>query len=605
MDRRLSRWTHGKGPIALRRRVFPHYFFLRISNPTMRIPTLYRTLAVISCALLSACGVSENERVQSSPVEPIAAAKRTQGRGANGASGCVSFEALVDLAEDAFGDGSPNANSVIGKLGKLNDLVQKGKVVPAREQALSIIDFTLRKNAQRELGGTPAQIIAFINGTACFGGLDLEIETLDGTYLINPGDAPQTLLAPDRLGGIALQGDPVSEPTLISISPIPFTPRRPGDGPLTTKLDQYRGFYEFAKASANDLPLKRTAVVEICAPASLDLAIFSRLRLGHDTRAGFQIEPPATSSSFLTCDNAYARADAVKGAPSLFSRVTALFMPKVAFAATANMFYGGGVSGTVTELSPFAPVDPEVSLSGGVSGTVTELNNPIPANEDACTAIEAPIGTGVEAECRPSVAAATFLGTPLIGAPITWTATVGGGRVAPENVARACVPPFNTSIVSQTGTDSKSTVCWTLGNTPGINRLRAVGGVGGDVPAGTYYTDARFFTAAANAPSALRFTTAPAEGANIRAGANIPVTVAVVDKNGVTVAGFSGPVTLIRFNSRNFAGTVVGTVNAVSGIATFTAVSITTVDTGYRFGSTTSYSGTAFSNQGNTFNVIP
>lgn len=572
----------------------------------MRIPTVYRTLAVISCALLSACSETGSSGLQPNPVQPVTAAPLSRPSLAVVPGACSNIAELTALANDAFGAGSPDVQSVTGKLGQLNTLVQSGNFTGAREQAISIIEFTLRKNSQRALGGTPAQIRDFVNKVACFGGLDITIATIEGTYFILPGDAPQILLAPDRLGGISLQGDPVSEPTLISIAPIAFTPTRPGDGPLTTKLDQYKGFYEFDMASANNLPLKRTAVVEICAPTGLDATVFGRLRLGHDASAGFQIEPPASSASFLTCDNAYASAAEAQGAPSLFGRVASILMPKIAFAATTNMFYGGGVSGTVTELSPFAPVDPEVSLSGGVSGTVTELRilslSVVPGE---CSSTEAPVGAALDANCRPHVTASTFLGTPLLGAPVTWTVTAGGGQVAAENADRSCLSPFGTSVVTPTTTGGRSTVCWTLGAAAGTNRLRAVGGVGGDVPAGARFADARLFTFTANPPSAFRFTTGPADGASITAGTNIPVSVAVVDKNGVAVTSFTGPVTL-TLNQNTFAANATSyVVNASGGVATFPSVSITKAATSYQLISTASFSGAAFSTTSPMFNVVP
>lgn len=573
----------------------------------MRIATFSRALAVIGCALLSACSDPGNGSSQLTPVEPAAAAAVPQSRPSLAVvpGACIDIAGLLNLASAAWGAGSPDLSSVTGKLGQLNTLVQSGDFAGARGQAISIIEFTLRKNSQRALGGSPAQLLDFVNKVACFGGLDLTLTTLEGTFYILPGDAPQILRAPDGLAGISLQADPVSEPTLITIAPIPFVPTRPGDGPLTTKLDQYRGFYEFEKVSANNLSLKQTAVVEICAPTTLDPVIFNRLRLGHDVTAGFQIEPQATTPSFLNCDTAYASAG--PKAPSLFGRVASLFMPKVAFAATTNMFFGGGVTGTVTELSPFAPVDPVVSFGGGVTGTVTELRilSLSVASNAACLATEAPVGVALAPDCRPSVTVSTFLGTPLLGAPITWTVTTGGGQVAAEAAAQACVAPFASSVLTPTTTGGRSTVCWTLGNTPGTNRLRAVGGVGGDVPAGASYADARFFTATANAPSAFRFTTAPAEGANIVAGANIPVNAEVVDRNGVTVTSFTGPVTLTLNKNAFVGGTTSYAVNAIGGVVTFPSVAITKAATSYQLTSTASFGGTPFSTAGSTFNVIP
>ncbi|HYW49857.1 MAG TPA: Ig-like domain-containing protein, partial [Gemmatimonadaceae bacterium] len=574
----------------------------------MRPNTLARAFALLACGILAACGDSRS----TAPIIAADAAATAPQPNLAAAATCsptINISNLIDAANLAFGAGSPDANSAIGKLGQLNALVVAQDGAAARTKALEIIEFTLRKNSQRALPGGADAVVSFVNAVACFAGLNFAITTPDGVYFIFPTDAPQILKSADGWAGISLPANPVFEPSIIQIAPIPFVVATPGDGPLTTELDQYRGFYSFELGSAsNGKLLAKPAIVGICAPPSIPQLIFDRLRLGHDASTGFKLEPDA-EADFLTCDTAYASLDAARAPSGLFARVASLFTPREAFAATTNMFYGGGVGGTVIELSPFAPVDPVLSMSGGVGGTVIELKILAQAasgavSAAACSSTQAPIGTGFAIGCRPEVALTTYLGNTLENAPITFTLLAGGGAVAREAADDSCVAPYSTSaVVVPTDVNGAAAACWTLGNTPGANRLRATAGVGGQVPPGVTFANSIEFNATATAPSALGFTVQPAAGSTVLAGANIPVTVTVTDANGVTVAGFNGPVTL-TLNKNTFAGGASVQVNAVAGVATFTNIAINTAATGYTLVATTRYNGgSPFTATGNSFDV--
>ena len=575
----------------------------------MRSRSLLRLVALVACATLAACGDSR----YSGPTTNPDAAVASQALPPNVASTAVctptSIQGLIALADSAFGSGSPNAQSVIGKLGQLNALVLAPDAAGARSQAINTIEFTIRKNTQSPLPGGQARVVAFINAVACFGGLDFSITTLGSFYFIQPSDGPQVLKSVDGWAGISLPANPVFEPTLLHIERIPFVAPRPGAGPLSTKLDQYDGFYDFDIASVtNGKLLAKPAIVGICAPPATLALIFNRLRLGHNRSAGFAIEPSA-EANFITCGDAFTIADATRERQGLFGHVAALFTPQVAFAATTSstMFYGGGVGGTVIELSPFALVDPLVSMSGGVGGTVIELQ--IRALENAvaaCLATEAPIGTSLEVGCRPKVEVKTFLGTALEEVPITFTVTAGGGVVARQAADNACVTPFSaSSVVVPTDTSGVAGACWTLGMTPGQNKLRATAAVGGQAPPGVTFSNSVEFVATANAPRAVVLTSAPAAGAQIVAGTNIPVVATVVDRNGVTVAGFNELVTL-TLNQNSFAagGTVLST-TAVAGVATFTTVAINAAAGGYAVTAAATYGSLPFSAIGDVFSITP
>ncbi len=572
----------------------------------MRIHVLSRLAALLACAAVTACGDTRSSGIPTTPEPAVTGAtapRPSLQTTANAACTPVTATQLVNLAVAAFGPGSPDVSSVIGKIGQLESAVLAGDYVAARQVAFNIIEFTLRKNSQRALGGTEEALKTFVNAVACYAGLNFTIDDPDGVAVVTPADGARIIYSADRLAGISLAANTLQEATIFSILPIPFVQAEPGDGPLNTKLDQYRGFYDFQKLSANNLPLLQNLIVGVCAPASLSADLFARLRLGHDALAGFRLEPQA-NADFLNCATAYTAAEPRTDffSPGLLGRVAALFTPRVAFAASSNAFFAGGVGGLASELSPFAPVDATVSFAGGVGGLASELRIlTIEPSATSCSGTEAPAGNAIEAACRPKVILTTELGTPLAGAPVTFTATVGGGMVALQNANGSC-GTFATSVVATTMADGSAQVCWTLGSTPGQNRLRAVGGIGGDVPAGVTYEDARFFTATGNPPTGLAFREQPASGATIVAGTNIPVQVALVDKNNVTVTSFTGQVTLALRRAGAAAAFAAGTqtvATAVNGVATFSPVSITVAGTGYSLRA----SGATYQVDGNSFNV--
>ena len=571
----------------------------------MRSTRLPRVVALVGLAVLTACSTeSRTGAFPTTPAQTLWPAPAGGTLSLTLAPGtCITFAGLTQAAYDAFGAGSPDVSSVLGKLNSLQNLINAGDFSGARQQGYNIIEFTLRKNSQRALGGSPAQILAFVNAVSCYSGLNATISDLDNTYFILPTDGPQTLISKDGWAGISLPANPVAEPSILDIAQIPFVSTGPGTGPLDTKLDQYRGFYDFSLLSANNLGLapRVTATVGVCPLPSVDPTILNRLRLGHGARAGFEITPPATIG-FLTCTNAYASS----AKPGFFGHVASLFTPRVAFASTTAFFGGGGVGGLVTELSPFAPVDPALSFSGGVGGTVTELRilKQISASIAlaGCSTTEAPVGTGFAPDCRPTVTLKTFLGTPLNGAPITFSVLSGGGTSAPQDANKACGTYGTTALVKTAG--GSATACWTLGSIPGSNTLSATAAAGGDVPKKAVINNNGFvFSAIANAPSAFAFTVRPATP--IVAGTNIPITVTAVDRNGVAVASFNGQVTLSLVTGTFAGGLASYTATATAGVASFPAVSITKTGTGYQLVVSGSYAGTQFTFTGGAFDIVP
>jgi hypothetical protein len=450
-------------------------------------------LSAVAVLLASCNEVSRREADPTSPLRP--------GTGQlNNAPACVSLTNLVSLVNTVFGAGSPDANSALGKLDNLDKQLQKGAVAQAQDQARNLVSFIQLKAQQGGLPGTHAQIQALINGILCYAGLTTD------TYLIFPDDPAQILLHSSRRSGISLQANTVAEPTLITITELPTT-----TPPLVTRLDQYPGFISISQSS----PLTKPAVVGVCPASTVPTDVVGRLRLGHQASTGFEITPAA--EGFLDCSTSTAQSR-VSG---WVERLASLFLPKPLYAKT---MFGGGVSGLVSEFSPFAPVDPELFFGGGVSGTVTEFNKR-PADSTAsrvprmpvgpslsltpgarvntvvngvCTQIDAIVGTPVETECRPVVTIKTFQGTLLQNVPVGWVIGQGGGVVAPEATPAHTCGTFGSSASTTTNASGGASVCWTLGPTPGTNTVISTPTVGGDAPAGVTFSPAGLtFTAVA------------------------------------------------------------------------------------------------------------
>lgn len=418
----------------------------------------------------------------------------------------ATLSSLTAMVNTVFGAGSPNASSALGKLDNLDKQLQKGNLSGAKDQALNIVAFIQLKAQQGGLPGTHAQIQMLISSVLCYAGLSPD------TFLIYPSDAAQVITHSGGKSGISFQGNTVNEPTLITIEVLPET-----TPPLITKLDQYPGFIKVTQSS----PLTKPAIVGVCPSANVPAEVLERLRLGHQASTGFHITP-AADAGFLDCSTSTSQTKS----PGLLQRLASIFTPKPLYAKTT--LFGGGIAGTVTEFSPFAPVDGEISMRGGIAGTVTEFRavptdsiaSPTPRPtlprkpgqvellrtpggrvntvvNGVCTQIDAIVGTPVEIECRPIVTLETFQGTLLQNVPVSWVIGQGGGVVAPEATLAHTCGAFGSTASTATNAAGNASVCWTLGATAGTNTVLATATAGGDAPAGVTFSSGVTFTATA------------------------------------------------------------------------------------------------------------
>lgn len=495
-------------------------------------------LTLVAIAFIASCGEapSSPERYQ-----------RTNAANAIVPGTCATLTDLQDLAGAVFLTASPNVNSVRGKINVLGKAVEEGRFADAIAQAHLIVDFTLGHYEAGRLPGTEEQLTAFVNSIYCFAGIDIGINEPSNSHLILPSDGEQIVYSIDQQAAIKFQANPVSEPTLIEFQQIEDT-YEPGAGPLDTKLDQYPGFITITKSSETNAPLTKSAVVGICASGVIPQEVRDDLRLGHGAASGFEIAEQA-DASFLDCENLVDEQVSRSGMRRAFDAVLDFVQPTKLHARNAMFFRGGGIGGTVTEFSPFAPVDINLRSGGGIGGTVTEFIRAPMSNlllsesvlpVETCTTITGLPGAPVSEACRPFVRITTRLGTHLADVPVDWAVTLGGGLVAAKST-EGC-GAYAAMVLSPTDLFGRSTICWKLGE-PGANQVTATPRAGGDAPAGVTFEpatvtfDAEAVPADAGVPKVL--TIIEGAGQTAPAGHSTPVApqVRVTDPYGNPVAG--------------------------------------------------------------------
>lgn len=411
---------------------------------------------------------------------------------ANSTHCTATLSSLKAQARTLFGASASNVNSVRGKLDNMEQFLRKGKIADAQRRAHDIVDFTLAQHEEGRLTGTDAEVTAFINGVYCYAGIDITIPDPDDTWFILPSDQPQVLYGLDSTAGVSLPANPVGEPSLLRIERF--------EGQLNTKLDQYPGFIRITLLNDGNTSLVGRATITVCAtglPADLDP---TNLRLGHGIRdTGFVITPQPTSADPAPANVACGPTAPASLASRVMSAVRNVFAPKTLDAVQDSdpVSFGGGVSGTVTEFSPFAPVDAELSFGGGVSGTVTEFSREGAAALMFSTETLAPnCSEAVEdvplaAECQPLVSITTRMGTVLQQVPVDWfVRSDDKGRIAARsgNLDAISCGTFGTTAATTTSANGNAGVCWQLGRA-GMNRVVAKARSGGDAPAGVWFSN--------------------------------------------------------------------------------------------------------------------
>ncbi len=454
--------------------------------------------------------------------------------------GCPAIGPLNTLAILLISHNNEDRRQVIARLADLNKEVSARRRARIQERAHALVAWLLDRHAQGKFRGTDAQFAALINAIYCFAGIDLSLESPANTTLILPSDQPQVVTTEDGSAGVKLEANPVSEPTLLTIEQLPDT--FDGAGLLATKLDQYPGYLMITKQSENDAPLTRPVVVGVCATGVIPSAVRSRLRLGHGKSSGFEIAAPG-NAGFLSCPNQVAAADA----SPLWKRLATQLLPAAAHAFQDQSF-GGGVGGTVTEFSPFAPVDPLLEFGGGVGGTVTEFSRgsfsaDLFGKAPATFAVDCSAGAAgmpVMTSCAPFVTLRTRLGTALASVPVTWSVTGGTGTIAARSAAGCGLA--GPTAVGATSSLGRAEACWTLGGALGVNGLLATPSAGGDAPAGVTFVPAGFtwsMTSVVGLQGAVVKVSGDGQSGAAGTALGAPLVVRVTDAFGNAIAGAS------------------------------------------------------------------
>lgn len=458
---------------------------------------------------------------------------------ASSASCTATLSSLLAQADTVFGPGAPNVNSVVGKLNNLDHHLNNNNPTEAKAKAFDIVAFVLQKERESDLAGTTEQIARFVNAIYCYAGLDITISDPANSWLIYPSDSAQTVVGLDSSAGVSFPALPVSEPSMLTIEP--FT------GQLNTLLDQFPGFISIRLQNAGNTGLTATATVSVCATDVPETISLSDLRLGHGIQdTGFVITPLPDSAdptpAALSCESAPL---ALNVAQRVMRAVRSAFAPRSAVASSAILRrFGGGVSGTVNEFSPFAPVDAQLSFGGGVSGTVNEfIRTPMSlegdvSTEQSCSSVS--VGSDVPNECLPVVSIKTRTrGTPFAEVPVQWSVgELSGGTIAARSGDSYYISCGNFARSASTLTTAKGNagVCWKVAG-EGRYDVSARASIGGDIPEGvTLNTDVVNFSlnvtpvtlsiVAGNGQSGAPGTTLP-----------VPPTVRVLDVNGQPAVG--------------------------------------------------------------------
>jgi hypothetical protein len=382
---------------------------------------------------------------------------------------CPSSTTIEGLIKEVFPSGG-DRSSALSRFHQVVKLMGSGRRRPhtasARAHALRLIEFIVQKyDAGRLIGGhsipTQDKLQQVLNGILCI--VDLPQVFGPGSLgddaavaFIYPSTPDTTVVTGTEWAGVTIPAASVTEPSLVTIRRLPDFP-----GPLLTQLDQYPIYYEFDVSTGQ--PFAQDVTVGVCLADNVVVPDSSRLRLAHNvapyTMGSIEIAPLA-AAPFLDCTDAPLASspsrwgfDLARAGGWLERRLAALLLPRPAYA-----FALGGVGGTVRTFSPFGVVD--------TLGVITPAT-PYPE-------LHAPtVGTTVSP--TPSVLVRTPTGRPMVGVPVDFTVTLGGGSVSGGSTA--------------TDANGQATVVsWTLGPTERRNELR----VTATAPAGAGFASSGF-----------------------------------------------------------------------------------------------------------------
>jgi hypothetical protein len=339
----------------------------------MMLPQFTRSRAVLAglaALLLGACATDHSPVPPGAPADP----------GRPQVSSSYTCNANYDIGArlTALWVNSPNINSAMAKWNQIQHQ-QSNNPTPSTQvtnATANLIDFILVQYREGKLappsGMTQAEydaaLVELINQLYCNAGLSISIGTLNA-WIIYQNDTEKTFVAPTGNTGVTFPANSVPVTSIVTVDNCDSNQR------LNTPLDQYPFVCNWTLQPDQPLLNGRRATVTVCAagiPAS-NTALLNRLALGHE-KHGFEILPAPTAADPAppTIDCTGYLASAGSGAVKWLARALDFLLPEK---LQARMFFFGGASGATSEFSPFAPVDPRLSVVGA-SGTTGEFTPP-------------------------------------------------------------------------------------------------------------------------------------------------------------------------------------------------------------------------------------
>ncbi len=365
------------------------------------------------------------------------------------ATSCPSPTTIQNGIKAIFPRGGDARSSALSRFNQIVKEVGRGDTAAARVHAIQLTEFIVNKYEDgRLIGGqsitTQATLAQVLNGILCIADLPQvfgpgSLGDDGAAAFIYPTSGDTDVVTGTEWAGVHIPAASVVQPALVTIQRLPDFP-----GPLLTQLDQYPIYYEFHSTEPS---FTNDVVVGVCLAENAAPPDLSRLRVAHNvapyTMGSIEIAPLAFAS-FIDCTDAPLAAGSSRWGFDL-ARTRALLgrgLARLLLPTPAYAWFGTGVGGTVRTFSPFGIVDtlgivtPTVRTSGG--GT----------------------WPGDLMDYAPSLRVTTPTGRPMVGIPVSFAVTAGGGTIGAGAAATDAA-------------GAASAGSWRLGPLPGPNAVTA------------------------------------------------------------------------------------------------------------------------------------
>lgn len=345
-------------------------------------------------------------------------------------SSCTVAQDSIDaILPQLFTPGSERGQSVSTD-NQMNKALRKDDKPLALKYMKSLIDLTLQSyyaNPSQITGGRSAnstrRVQDLISGLLCVNNLGLIDPILDpngAAAIVLPGTDATVAIPDPAQPGLNVAATTIKASDLPPSTPAALVTITPVAGPLDTKLDQYGPFYEFNITPHVGFvnPVLTGACINT---TGLSQALQDRLLLAHNHSPSLPVAPgnsqfgnieiiaPAPLTSLnLGC----APLQVLGFMNKLQIRLQSMFLPDPLYAVATG---SGGAGGKVTNYSPFAAVDPLLTLSANPASTSGTAGSPV--------------------STPPSVTVATANHVLVDGVNVGFAVTAGTGTVAPASVS--------------------------------------------------------------------------------------------------------------------------------------------------------------------------